>query len=116
MFSQELTLAAKSGSSSGWVLKVDPAAFRWTVGADGSLTLSIAPPGTTPKRIIGQVLPRSSDGTYSLPVGSKNPEIWVNGLHYWDLIDFNVSGSVLTPKPGAGNWAADADVRLNYEL
>ena len=113
---QELTLAGKSGAKSGWTVKLDPTAFLWVANADGSFTLKVLSGQAPTKKIIGQNLPRAADGTYSIPTGAKNLEIWVNGLHYWETTDFTVSASVLTPKPQAGNWPADADVRLNYEL
>ena len=113
---QELTLAGKSGAKSGWTVKLDPTAFLWVANADGSFTLKVPPASAPAKKIIGQNLPRAADGSYSVPTGAKNLEIWVNGLHYWEIVDFTVSGLVITPKVGAGNWPADADIRANYEL
>jgi hypothetical protein len=103
------------GNKAQW-FKLDMASFL--VAPDGTLSVK-APSAQVRQRAIGSKL------AYDAPVGgwrimatTVNLEIWVNGLHYWQDIDYSVTqepGGVLI-KPLGTNMLPEFDVRASWEM
>jgi hypothetical protein len=121
-----LTLLAASATaqSTGYMVPVWNGRYVWlNIGPtliikDGMLDVATAAPAK-PTRLYGVALVRDATGAFTIPAAGtavpSNVEIWVNGIHYWPVTDYSISGRVVTPTPPATNWPTGADVRASYD-
>lgn len=76
---------------------------------------SLAPPTPLVHRKVGIRLAAAELGGWTIPSNALDIEIYVNGIHYWEGVDYKIEAGRVVPLSTI-NMPLDADVRASYNF